>query len=101
MAERLGLSDLDDLAGGTAAWVGPRTLTEELIAGIWSEVLDQDSVSVEDRFLDLGGDSMLAMRLLNRVRERLQIDPSIVAFFDRPTVAAQADLVDELLMSDV
>jgi len=101
MAERLGLSDLDDVDSGTAEWVGPRTLTEEVIAGIWSEVLDQPSVSVEDRFLDLGGDSMLAMRLLNRIRERLQIEPSIVAFFDRPTVAAQADLVDELLMSDV
>ena len=101
MAERLGLSDLDELEGASGEWVGPRTLTEEVIAGIWSEVLDRPSVSVEDRFLDLGGDSMLAMRLLNRVRERLQIDPSIVAFFDRPTVAAQADLVDELLLSDV
>ncbi len=101
MAERLGLSDLDDLEDGPTEWVGPRTLTEEVIAGIWSEVLDRPSVSVDDRFLDLGGDSMLAMRLLNRVRERLQIDPSIVAFFDRPTVAAQADLVDELLVSDV
>ncbi len=101
MAERLGLSDLDELGGDTVEWVGPRTLTEEVIAGIWSEVLDRPSVSVQDRFLDLGGDSMLAMRLLNRVRERLQIDPSIVAFFDRPTVAAQADLVDELLVADV
>ena len=101
MAERLGLSDLDELEGASGEWVGPRTLTEEIIAGIWSEVLDRPSVSVEDRFLELGGDSMLAMRLLNRVRERLQIDPSIVAFFDRPTVAAQADLVDELLLSDV
>ena len=58
-------------------------------------------IGADDRFLDLGGDSMLAIRLLTRVRQRLQIDPSIVAFFDRPTVAAQADLVDDLLVSDV
>ncbi|MDF1594864.1 MAG: non-ribosomal peptide synthetase [Acidimicrobiia bacterium] len=101
MAERLELSDLDDVAGAGAEWVAPRTRTEEVVAEIWSEVLDRDSIGVEDRFLDLGGDSMLAIRLLTRVRERLQIDPSIVAFFDRPTVAAQAELIDELLISDV
>jgi acyl carrier protein len=101
LAVRLGLSDLDDVAGTDAEWVAPRTRTEEVLSEIWSEVLGRDSIGVDDRFLDLGGDSMLAIRLLTRVRERLQIDPSIIAFFDRPTVAAQADLVDELLVSDV
>ncbi|MBK5267860.1 MAG: AMP-binding protein [Acidimicrobiia bacterium] len=101
MAERLGLSDLDDVAGANAEFVAPRTRTEEVLAEIWAEVLGRDLIGVDDRFLDLGGDSMLAIRLLTRVRQRLQIDPSIVAFFDRPTVAAQADLVDDLLVSDV
>lgn len=101
MAERLGLFDLDDVAGTNAEFVAPRTRTEEVLAEIWAEVLGRDLIGIDDRFLDLGGDSMLAIRLLTRVRERLQIDPSIVAFFDRPTVAAQADLVDDLLVSDV
>ncbi len=101
MAERLGLSDLDDQGKTNAGWVGPRTKTEEVVVEIWTEVLGRESIGVEDRFLDLGGDSMLAMRLLARVRERVGIDPSVVAFFDRPTVAAQSDLIDELLLSDV
>lgn len=101
MAERLGLSDLDDVAGTRAEFVAPRTRTEEVLAEIWAEVLGRDLLGIDDRFLDLGGDSMLAIRLLTRVRERLQIDPSIVAFFDRATIAAQADLLDDLLVSDV
>jgi syringomycin synthetase protein SyrE len=49
---------------------------------------------MHDPFLDLGGDSLLAMLLLNRVRSRLDADLSIVEFFDAPTVAEQAHLIE-------
>jgi aryl carrier-like protein len=100
MAERLGLENLDAPTATSAERVPPRTRTEEVVLGVWAEVLDRPDLGVEDRFLDVGGDSMLAMRLLARIRELLGIDPSVVEFFDRATVAAQAELIDERLLDD-
>ena len=54
---------------------------------------------MQDRFFDAGGDSLQAMRLLARVAETLDLEISIVDFFDRPTVADQALLVEELLLA--
>jgi acyl-coenzyme A synthetase/AMP-(fatty) acid ligase len=52
----------------TAALVLPRTPTEELVAAIWTEVLDVDQVGVEESFFDLGGHSLLATRVMSRLR---------------------------------
>lgn len=100
MAERLGLADLDEPSTANAETVPPRTRTEEIVLGVWQEVLDRRDLGVKDRFLDVGGDSMLAMRLLARIRELLGIDPSVVEFFDRATVETQAELIDERLLED-
>ena len=100
LAERLGLRDLDEGDRSDGSPVAPRTPVEELVAGMWAEILGIGSPGVEDRFLDLGGDSMLATRLLARIRETLQLDMSMVEFFDRPTVAAQSELIEELLLAD-
>ncbi len=69
------------------------------MAELWSEVLAADDLSVLDHFLDLGGDSMLATRLLALVRERVDLEVSMLDFFDRPTIAGQAELLEELLLS--
>jgi acyl-CoA synthetase (AMP-forming)/AMP-acid ligase II/acyl carrier protein len=103
LAERLGLSDLDDLddpESPTPTATRPLTPIEEFLASLWAEVLDLPEVGTDDRFLDLGGDSMLATRLLARVREALDLEVSMVEFFDRPTVAAQASLIEDLLLAD-
>lgn len=100
MAERLGLSDLDDAEAVDVERVPPRTRTEEIVLDVWREVLDRSDLGVKDRFLDVGGDSMLAMRLLARIRDLLGIDPSVVEFFDRATVESQAELIDERLLED-
>jgi amino acid adenylation domain-containing protein len=49
---------------------GPRTSVEALLAGIWKETLGIDDVGVTDDFFDLGGDSLLAMRMIAQVGER-------------------------------
>ena len=79
--------------------VPPSSAVEEVVHGIWVDVLGRSEVGVQDRFLDAGGDSLLAMRLLARVAETLDLEISIVDFFDRPTVADQALLVEELLLA--
>ena len=81
--------------GHGRAHVAPRTPTEEVVAGLWAEVLGLDRVSIHDTFFDLGGHSLLAARLLARSRESLGRDLELKDLFAAPTVAGLARLLDE------
>ena len=72
----------------------PRTAVEEILCGLFAEVLGLDQVSAEDSFFDLGGDSLLAMRLIARVRELLDVDVKVRALFSAPTPAGVAAFLD-------
>ena len=79
-------------------FIAPRTSAEELLAGLWAEILGLERVGVHDDFLALGGDSLLATRLASRIRDTLQLDLSLPLLLKAPTVAEQATaiLVDAL-----
>ncbi len=80
-----------EAAGREEAYVAPRTPAEELLAGIWSEVLGTGRpVGVEDDFFALGGHSLLAMRVVSRVRRTFGIELPVRALFERPTLGALA-----------
>jgi acyl-coenzyme A synthetase/AMP-(fatty) acid ligase/acyl carrier protein len=66
--------------------VGPRTPTEAKLAAFWCEVLELPEVGVTDDFFDLGGDSLLAMQLLARIRKQLEVDIPVRSLFDTPTI---------------
>ena len=68
----------------------PGNAVEEILAGIYADVLGPDRVGVDDSFFDLGGDSLLAMRLLAAINTSLDADLSVPAVFDAPTVAQLA-----------
>ncbi|TAM72098.1 MAG: amino acid adenylation domain-containing protein, partial [Mycobacterium sp.] len=68
----------------------PRTALEEILASIYARVLGLDRVSIDDSFFDLGGDSLLAMRLSAAINTSLDADVSVPAVFDAPTVAQLA-----------
>jgi hypothetical protein len=74
-----------------AAFVEPRTATEKVLAGIWSQVLCCDRVGVHDNFFELGGHSLLATQLMSRVREIFQMDLPLRYIFETPTVARLAE----------
>ena len=74
--------------------VAPRTPTEEILAGIWTEVLNLDEVGVLDNFFMLGGDSIQATQLISRVRDTFKIELSLHRLFESPTVAEFGAIVD-------
>jgi amino acid adenylation domain-containing protein len=77
------------------AYVSPRTRTERVIAGIWTQLLGVDRVDAHENFFALGGHSLLAIRLLSRVREAFQLELPLRAVFETPTVAGLAEMVED------
>ncbi|WP_371726388.1 amino acid adenylation domain-containing protein, partial [Mycobacterium sp. DBP42] len=75
---------------GTDHYRAPGTATEEILAGIYAQVLGLERVGIDDSFFDLGGDSLSAMRLLAAVNSHLDVDMGVRTLFDAPTVAQLA-----------
>jgi len=78
--------------------VPPRTELERTILQVWQEVLGCGEIGVEDSFLELGGDSLIGLRILGRLRELFQLEIPLKALLGpRPTVASLVlQLVEEL-----
>lgn len=72
----------------------PSTPTEIHLAALFAEVLGVSGVGVEDSFFDVGGHSLLATRLVARIRESLQVRLRVQVFFNAPTVAQLARVLD-------
>ncbi len=77
--------------------VPPRTPTEEVLCGIWVEVLGAARVGIDDDFFELGGHSLLATQVISRMRESFSIELPLRRLFERQTVAGVAEIVDEAL----
>ncbi|MFP3941310.1 MAG: amino acid adenylation domain-containing protein, partial [Thermoanaerobaculia bacterium] len=87
----------DDLAGRSAEGpTPPRTPTEERLAELWAEVLEVGSVDVHEDLFALGGDSLLATRIVTRIRQAFDVDLSLETLFEAPTVASLAEVLDEV-----
>ncbi|HLJ89397.1 MAG TPA: AMP-binding protein [Candidatus Angelobacter sp.] len=82
-----------------AEWpvVAPRTPLETGIHGIWCEVLTREVVGINDRFLDVGGDSVLAAQIAARLSAAFGLDVPVKSVFEYQTIAALAERVQELL----
>jgi len=79
---------------GTGPIIAPRTPVEKMLAQIWTEVLSVQQVGISDNFFDLGGDSLIATRIVSRVIQRFQLNIPLRLLFEAPTIAAMATLIE-------
>ncbi|MEO6196237.1 MAG: amino acid adenylation domain-containing protein [Thermoanaerobaculia bacterium] len=77
-----------------ASYAAPRNPVQEVLAGIWGELLGVERVGVEDDFFQLGGHSLLVAKLAARVRQVFAVELSLVEVFKKPTVAELADAIE-------
>jgi amino acid adenylation domain-containing protein len=80
-------------AAHSESFVPPQSPLELVIARIWSTVLGRSEIGVHDNFFDLGGHSLMATRVVSRLRSHLQIDLPLAALFEAPTVAGLATAI--------
>ena len=79
----------------------PQSLKEQKIAKVWQNIFGIKEVGIHDNFFDLGGDSLVASRLVAQLCEALETKLSIQSFLNAPTIAELADIIDTRVSSVV
>lgn len=72
----------------SGSYVAPQTEQEKQLTAIWRDILAIDSIGVQDNFFELGGDSILANRVVVKIRDEMEADISLRDFFQHPTIAS-------------
>jgi hypothetical protein len=78
-----------------ARYISPRNAVEEMLAGVWAEVLRVERVGVYDNFFALGGHSLLATQVVSRLRDTLAVEVPLRLLFEAPSVAALAEYLQQ------
>ena len=76
-------------------FVGPSTDCERTLAGFWKELLGLEKIGVHDNFFDLGGHSLIAVRLFRMIKKAFAVDFPISVLFQAPTIVECAALVEK------
>jgi amino acid adenylation domain-containing protein len=85
-----------DKAAAGAPAEAPRTVTEERLAAIWSEVFEGRAAGVRDNFFEFGGDSLKATQMVSRINETFGVELPLDTLLTMPNIAALGELLDGL-----
>ena len=77
-------------------FVEPSTKEEKILAEIWAEVLSVQNLGIHDNFFDLGGNSLLMIRVHQQLTEQLNIDLSVLDLFRYPTISSLAEYLSRI-----
>jgi acyl carrier protein len=82
------------------AFVAARTSIEEVVTGIWSQALGIEQIGIHDDFFALGGDSLLAILVITRLRKVLQVQLSLARFLEARTIAKLSKIIEQVKAGD-
>jgi amino acid adenylation domain-containing protein len=88
--DRKALPDPDTDTLSSNQFVAPGNNTEKILAGIWQDLLGLDEIGIHDNFFEIGGDSLLAIRVVSAIRKQLEIEMPIGYLFEHQTIASLA-----------
>lgn len=79
--------------GHTTDYAAPRNKIEQQIVNIWQETLDIEQVGIYDNFFEIGGNSLVGIKLINRINETFQTHVSAVSLYEQPSVNKLTELI--------
>jgi amino acid adenylation domain-containing protein len=82
--------------GDANSFVEPRNATEEVLVGIWVQVLGLERLGIHDNFFEFGGNSLLATQVISRIRQNLRVEIPLRLLFETPTIAGLASAITSL-----
>src|SRR5204862_123191 len=91
--DREALPNIDELTSKHNVFVAPRTEVERKLAAAWIKVLGLEQAGVHDNFFDLGGYSLLAVKLLNEIEKELGQRIPLMTLFQTATIAGLANML--------
>jgi amino acid adenylation domain-containing protein len=92
--DRHALPAVGTISAPDAEYAAPRTPAEELLSGLWANVLRVNRVGINDNFFELGGHSLLAIQLISRIRDAFGLELPLSDLFEHPTVSELAQSVE-------
>ena len=90
-----------DFSAAEAHPVAPRTELEEIVLGVWRDVLGIERLGVHDNFFALGGHSLLAAQVIVRLQHALNVQLTLQQFFATPTIAGLAPAIEVALIEEI
>ena len=78
-----------------SAYAAPQTEMERKLAAIWQEVLRLKKIGIQDNFFEAGGYSLLAVRVISRIKKDFQVDLPLLSFFENPTIAGLSQSIEK------
>jgi amino acid adenylation domain-containing protein len=78
----------------------PSTPIENLLAGIWAEILGIDKVGINHNFFELGGHSLIATRVISQIRQVFKVELPLRYLFEKPTIVGLAKEIEKAIKVD-